>query len=344
MNVLQSIAAALPVVATSWQALIGYVAVVIAFVVVTLKVTRNKNLLNRLKSLPETDRARVLQMEMGAAYLAKGLSPEQWLQQQRQRFYFLAFLSVSVLAAGLLIAAWQLTPRGENSDLLKSQAQKAAMTFLGKLDSQDLNDAYELLPNELRTNIGFAQFQADMARLLFQVPSRPLRRAVEQVFDSGGFYNFVLATEFSVDTKTRDLVTFAKGEGPWKLWSYSWQPWEWPAYWPASTQTDLSAAAVMKVYDGLSPDERSIALPERFRGHITGSNPGWKLVVEGQTNQGAYRCSVQAKELDSSIMVELKNAVGGCKLKPGQRITVFAMLSGVRDSRIELEAVRFFPD
>jgi hypothetical protein len=34
---------ALPAVATSWPALIGYVALTVAFVIVSLKVTRNKN-------------------------------------------------------------------------------------------------------------------------------------------------------------------------------------------------------------------------------------------------------------------------------------------------------------
>ena len=85
MGFFQQMIAALPTVSTSWQAVTGYVAVTAAFVIVSLKVTRNKNLLSRLQSLPERDRARVLQMEMGASYLATGLSAEQWLQQQRQR-------------------------------------------------------------------------------------------------------------------------------------------------------------------------------------------------------------------------------------------------------------------
>jgi hypothetical protein len=57
----ESVLKALPAVATSWPALIGYVAVIVAFVIVQLKVTRNKNLLHKLKSLPETDRAKALQ-------------------------------------------------------------------------------------------------------------------------------------------------------------------------------------------------------------------------------------------------------------------------------------------
>jgi hypothetical protein len=92
---------AVPAVATSWPALVGYVIVVTAFTVISLKVKRNSNLLAKLEKVPEDQRAKALQMEMGAAFLAEGFKPRDWLLQQRQRYYFTAFLVACCLLSRL---------------------------------------------------------------------------------------------------------------------------------------------------------------------------------------------------------------------------------------------------
>jgi len=343
MNFFQHIITALPAVATTWQAAIAYVAVVLAFVVVSSKVTRNKNLLNRLQSLPERDRARVLHMEMGAAYLAAGLSPEQWLQKQRQQYYFLGFLVTCALALALVVAA-------KFSIVDPKPPMKVAMErahrFVTVVHQRNFDGAYEMLPDQIRKNTTFAQFRDDSIRTLFQLPANPLKHTVDQVVDSGGYLNVLLFSEFSVDTRVRDVVTLAKGSAGWTLWAYNWQPVEWPLVWPASTEIQTSAAAVMKSFKALGQEERSVPLPQRFRGSITGAAPGWKLVVESVSNrsQDGHRCDVRSVESDGgedSVVVDLKRVIGGCKLEAGQRVLVHGMLSGVNASHIELDAIRY---
>lgn len=344
MSVFQQLIAGLPAVAASWQAMAGYLALVVAFIVVSLKVTRNKNLLNKLKSLPEKDRARVLQMEMGSAYLATGLSPEHWLQQQRQRFYFVGFLAVCGLSLTLALAAiWS----GPTDDPLvaRHRAERVALDFVAKLHAADVSPAYDLFPDEVKKNIGFAQFQAETHRLLFQLPGAPLRSSVEQTVDNGAMLSVLVTSEFSVGTRVRNIVGFAKAADGWKLWNYNWQPLEWPLVWPSSTETHASASEAMRAYRLLPEVERQSPLPDRFRGTITGSAPGWKVSVQSvRQEHDKSRCSVAAVDAQSSTPVQLKHVVGGCKLREGDRILVNALLLGIDDTHIELDGVRFYPD
>jgi hypothetical protein len=102
----------------------------------------------------------------------------------------------------------------------------------------------------------------------------------------------------------------------------------------------------MKSYKALGQEERSVPLPQRFRGSITGAAPGWKLVVESVSSrsQDGHRCDVRTVESDGgedSVVVDLKRVIGGCKLETGQRVLVHGMLSGVSASRIELDAIRY---
>lgn len=344
MSFFQQMVTALPAVATSWPALIGYVALIVAFVIVSLKVTRNKNLLNKLKSLPERDRARVLQMEMGASYLATGLSPEQWLQQQRQRYYFVGFLAVCGLTMALVLAA-MLSGGAGDSVAAQHRAETVAQEFLAKLNAQDFKAAYDLFPDDVRKNIGFAQFKADIERMRFQLPGESLKDSIEQSVANGAFLTVFVASEFSIETRVRNVVGFAKDGNGWKLWQYNWQPVDWPLVWPSSTEARPSAADTIKAYRSLSEKDRATPLPKPFRGNITGSAPGWKLVVNSVTRgEDDHRCSVDATEADSTTAVELKNVVGGCKLQEGSRVLVNALISGISNSGIQLEGVRYFTE
>jgi hypothetical protein len=101
----------------------------------------------------------------------------------------------------------------------------------------------------------------------------------------------------------------------------------------------------MKAYRSLSEKDRALPLPKPFRGNVTGSAPGWKLVVNSvKTGEDDHRCTVDATETDSSTVVELKQLVGGCKLHVGGRIVVNALISGISDSGIQLEGVRYFTE
>lgn len=84
----------LPVVASSPSALLAYLVVILAWVVIAWRVNRHKNLLVNLEKLPPHDRLKALQDEMGMVEVASGLSPEQWIRSKVHLYYFLAFAVV----------------------------------------------------------------------------------------------------------------------------------------------------------------------------------------------------------------------------------------------------------
>ena len=346
----ESFLAALPTVASSWQAVVAYIALVIAVATVALKVTRNRNLLDRIKSIPERDRTRALEMEMGAGYLSTGLSPEQWLRQKRQQYYLFAFLAACVLVAALFIATVVSARGGESAEVAlqraRDQARSAAEHYVSMVYKRDFEGLWDAYPDDYRKNVGFAQFRADAVRALFQLPQTPLKSTVDNVTENAGFLNVLFITEFSTSTKVRDVVSFARVGADWRLVQYNWQPFEWPLYWPTSTTIRLTAAEALKIYGALDEQERAVPLPARFRGNITGSTPGWRLVVastSAQQDEGRV-CDVETRESDSSTFVDLSGVIGGCALKPGQRLLVHALLAGVNISRIKLEAVHLLPE
>ena len=153
----------------------------------------------------------------------------------------------------------------------------------------------------------------------FQLPADSLKDSIEQSVANGAFLTVFVASEFSVETRVRNVVGFAKDGNGWKLWQYNWQPVDWPLVWPSSLSAAVPADAI-RAYRSLSEKERATPLPKPFRGNITGSAPGWKLVCDSVTRgEDDHRCSVDATEADSSTAVELKNVVGGCKLQEGSR-------------------------
>jgi len=281
-------------------------------------------------------------MEMGAAYLAAGLSPEQWLQQQRQRYYFVLLLTICILSFVLVGAALVLEPKVVDD---RSGAQEIATRLVAKIHEREFDGAYEMYAEELKRDVNFAQFRTGMLRGVFQLPTtKPLKQTFEQVRENGGALFFFFITEFGDETRIRDIVTFGKTGPNWTLRGYNWQPFEWPLTW-VTPRIRQSAAVVMKAYVDLPEEERSAYLPYSLRGSITGSMPGWSLVVESTTSQKIeHRCEVRTHEAESSIRVDLKNTIGGCALTPGQRIVVWAVLSGVSDSRVEVDQVQYFPE
>jgi len=87
----------LPTVASSPLSLIAYLLAIIAWVVVASKVRRNGQLLSHLEKLPEKDRLKALELEMGMPRLRVGLAPEQWLRHKIHNYYFLAFFTLCAL-------------------------------------------------------------------------------------------------------------------------------------------------------------------------------------------------------------------------------------------------------
>ncbi len=93
---------ALPSVASSPLALIAYLAIVLCWGIIAWKVKRNKNLLTSLDKLPEKDRLKALEMEMGAVRVQTGLTAEQWLRSLTRK-YILAGLAIICLTIVLIV-------------------------------------------------------------------------------------------------------------------------------------------------------------------------------------------------------------------------------------------------
>jgi hypothetical protein len=98
MDFWRSILAALPNAASTPLAFAAYVFVLIAWLVLAIRVKRNKQLLASLEKLPESDRIKALELEMGAVRVRSGLSANQWLRSRVQLYYFLGFCLLCVLA------------------------------------------------------------------------------------------------------------------------------------------------------------------------------------------------------------------------------------------------------
>ncbi len=96
---------ALPAVVSSPFALLAYLVVILAWVVIAWRVMRNKQLLKNLEKLPAHDRLKALQLEMGAVQLTSGLTPEQWLRSKTHLYYFLAFAVVFLSFVVLFVVA-----------------------------------------------------------------------------------------------------------------------------------------------------------------------------------------------------------------------------------------------
>lgn len=116
MEYIKDIVRALPNVASSPFAFVGYALVTVAWMVIALKVQRNKNLLTNLKSLPPQDRLPALRDEMGTVPLREGLSPEEYLKSRIHLYYFLAFalLCVTVILVFVVASVQSKTPVSDN--------------------------------------------------------------------------------------------------------------------------------------------------------------------------------------------------------------------------------------
>jgi hypothetical protein len=111
---LPEILSAIPEAAKSDRALVAYGFGLTAWVVVAYRVNRNKNLLNRLEKLPKQDRLTALQEEMGRIRLKEGMSPQEYLQAQKLRYYFLGGLALlAVMAIVFLLASFLPRPQAK---------------------------------------------------------------------------------------------------------------------------------------------------------------------------------------------------------------------------------------
>lgn len=112
---------AIPAAASHPFALLAYVAVLLAWLVIGLRVKRNSNLINGLHHLPEGDRIIALKAEMRHVDVPAGLSATDWLERNRQQYYLIAFLAVlGALVVVVVIAMVQVSNvERSSSELIK---------------------------------------------------------------------------------------------------------------------------------------------------------------------------------------------------------------------------------
>lgn len=80
-------------------ALVALFLLLITWLIVALKVKRNKELLRSLNKLPSKDRLAALRAEMGVVQIRGALSPEQWLKNRVRTYYLvgLGMLCVTII-------------------------------------------------------------------------------------------------------------------------------------------------------------------------------------------------------------------------------------------------------
>lgn len=154
--------------ATSWVGVTAFVIAAAAWLIASLKVSRNKNVLARIEKFPEEERAQVLLREFGGKYLSKGMSPEQFIKSETNFYLLIAFLatlvalvvvSVTAIQAGRIVDPHPSEARAKDEDechylLLKGLSSRPDMriTFitgesqpLARGYGRDLNDSVAVL-------------------------------------------------------------------------------------------------------------------------------------------------------------------------------------------------------
>lgn len=97
---------ALPQVAASPLAFVGYVLTLAVWIYAISRSQRLKTLLDRIKDVPAAERSKVIQLELGEV-LPEKITAEQWIRSKKHRYFFVAFvlLLATVLAIGAM-AMW----------------------------------------------------------------------------------------------------------------------------------------------------------------------------------------------------------------------------------------------
>jgi hypothetical protein len=121
---------AIPAAAASPLALVAYLATVGAWTLIAWRVRRHSALLANIQHLPETDRIKAIQMELGYVEIPGGLTAEQYLRSRIHTFTFSGFVAVCVTA--IIIAGMAFYKRHEQRD----RADEYIREILGSPSSQ----------------------------------------------------------------------------------------------------------------------------------------------------------------------------------------------------------------
>ncbi|AZC31674.1 hypothetical protein C4K38_3716 [Pseudomonas chlororaphis subsp. piscium] len=164
MEFIAQILKALPIVATSPYALIGYLITVAAWTWAMHRSVRLKILMARLHELPADERVKVIQLELGEV-LPSSISPEQWLRARNHRHFMLAVIVLlGTLAAIATVSINAGVERAKAEALAKAKQdeidiRQAALTSKRLEFEQRLQDLdQKILEAEMEYRQGAAGF------------------------------------------------------------------------------------------------------------------------------------------------------------------------------------------
>ncbi|MFM0226124.1 hypothetical protein [Paraburkholderia dipogonis] len=123
MEFLTSALKAIPAISTSPLALIGFALTLAAWVLAVFRAKRMKLLLQRLADIPEADRARVIQLELGEILPAR-ISAQQWIRARSHRYYLVAFLALLVTVS--VIGTIAMVQGAENARIAEQERSRQA--------------------------------------------------------------------------------------------------------------------------------------------------------------------------------------------------------------------------
>ena len=84
----------IPAAATNTLAFVSYLAAIVLWLIISLKVKNHKLLLENIEKLPEKDRIKAFKTQIHGVTLQSGLSPEQWLKAKIHQYFFISFLTI----------------------------------------------------------------------------------------------------------------------------------------------------------------------------------------------------------------------------------------------------------
>lgn len=113
-QIIKQLLTALDRVSSSPLALFGYLLVIIAWVLIAFRIKRSKELLQNIEKLPNDDRLKAFQSEIGEVPIKESFTPEQYIKLRIHKYYFAAFMILCLLIAYLLtLSAFKSMSRTE---------------------------------------------------------------------------------------------------------------------------------------------------------------------------------------------------------------------------------------
>jgi hypothetical protein len=165
--------------ASSNRALAAYAIVCISWVIVSIRVIRDKNLLKHIEKFPLRERPEVWRTQLAGLPLREGLSPEQFLRSRIHSYLFWAFLIACAAVVTVCVIAGVDHKASQDSlhSVIDSLNQKSKASdedpikvLTDKLNQLDLGESPQFLI-QLFGNPNYVQTAPDAQRLIWSQPS-----------------------------------------------------------------------------------------------------------------------------------------------------------------------------